>query len=610
MSGPLAAPLSSSPPIKYYADRLAACEGVVDFLARRDVWVGRARLAAFALILLAFWLSFGFLQLPSVIIALPAAGFIWLLFYHDRLRGQLSSARRAVAFYQQGTARLEERWIGQGLSGDRFMDADHAYSADLDLFGTGSLFELLCATRTTSGQDTLAAWLLAPAAAEIIRARQDAVKEMRSMLELRERLHVLGGAIPAGVDLAGLAAWGVAPLVLHRPKLRLAAVLLAGATLFMIVWCLVGPHGLIPCLLLLLGEAAFAWHYHEQVDAIIKPIEKRAGELAIFAGVLALFERAPFQSARLQVLQKALATEGRPPSMRIAELNRLIDWLNSRRNPFFAILAPFLLWKTQHALAIEEWRSHAGPAIKRWLDAVGELEALSCLAAFAYEHPGDIFPEIESAGAQFEAADLGHPLLPARACIRNDVHLDPACRLLVVSGSNMSGKSTLLRTIGVNAVLAYAGAPVRAKRLRLTPLQIGATLRIQDSLQAGRSRFFAEIQRIRQLLDLAKKPPGLLFLLDELLHGTNSHDRRLGAEAIVHSLLQSGAIGLLTTHDLALTQLTQVLEPLAVNVHFEDHFEHGAMTFDYRMRPGVVEKSNAVALMKAVGIPIDADRRF
>jgi len=241
----------------------------------------------------------------------------------------------------------------------------------------------------------------------------------------------------------------------------------------------------------------------------------------------------------------------------------------------------------------------------RWLSAVGEFEALCALAAHAYENPDDAYPEVAEDGPCFEGESLGHPLLPRARCVRNDVHLSGETRLLLISGSNMSGKSTLLRTVGINTVLALAGAPVCATRLRVSPLVVGATLRIQDSLQAGRSRFYAEITRLRQLLDLAKAaPPPLLFLLDEILHGTNSHDRRLGAEAVVRSLLDRGAIGLVTTHDLALTHLAEVLARMAVNMHFADQIEGDQITFDYLMRPGVVQHSNALALMRAVGLEV------
>jgi DNA mismatch repair ATPase MutS len=243
--------------------------------------------------------------------------------------------------------------------------------------------------------------------------------------------------------------------------------------------------------------------------------------------------------------------------------------------------------------------------LPRWLTVIGETEALAALACFAYENPAYPFPELLNDGPLFEATGLGHPLLPQAECIVNDVSLTPQLRLLVVSGSNMSGKSTFLRTIGANAVLALAGAPVRAQALRLSPLAIGATLRIQDSLLAGRSRFYAEITRLRQIVDRTHEPLPVLFLLDEMLHGTNSHDRRIGAEAVVRTLLARPTIGLLTTHDLALAELAERLAPAAANVHFADHLVDGTLQFDYRLRPGVVQHSNALALMRAVGLDVE-----
>jgi len=278
--------------------------------------------------------------------------------------------------------------------------------------------------------------------------------------------------------------------------------------------------------------------------------------------------------------------------------------LDARRNELFGALAARVLWGTQLAFAIERWRTMYGPALARWLAAVGEIEALCALAGYAYEHPEDPFPEIVEAGPCFEAEGLGHPLIGAQRCVRNDVRLGADCRVFVVSGSNMSGKSTLLRSVGTAAVLAQAGAPVRARRLRLSPLHVGASIRIVDSLQAGTSHFYAEITRLRQLMDLTGRQPPLLFLLDEILHGTNSHDRGIGAEAVIRGFVARGAIGLVTTHDLALARVAEQLAPRAANVHFEDHLENGQMTFDYRMRPGVVQKSNAVALMRAVGLEV------
>jgi DNA mismatch repair ATPase MutS len=341
-----------------------------------------------------------------------------------------------------------------------------------------------------------------------------------------------------------------------------------------------------------------------RVQRVVKPVESAANDLTLFAGILRRFERTQFASAHLNSLRARLDTSGVSPSVRIAQLGRLADWLSAPHNQFFALFAPLLLWTTQLAFAIEAWRATAGSAIARWFDVVGEFEALGALAAYAYENPLDPFPEVVSEGRCFVGEALGHPLMPMDRCVRNDVCLGGELRLLVVSGSNMSGKSTLLRTVGINTVLALAGGPVRARSLRISPLVIGATLRIQDSLQAGRSRFYTEILRVRQLLEMAKGAPPLLFLLDEFLLGTNSHDRRVGAEAVIRTLIDAGAIGLITTHDLALADIADRLAPRAANVHFEDQFTNGTLSFDYRMRPGIVTTSNALALMRATGIEV------
>ena len=252
---------------------------------------------------------------------------------------------------------------------------------------------------------------------------------------------------------------------------------------------------------------------------------------------------------------------------------------------------------------IEAWRQESGPHIEGWLLAVGEIEALCALSGYAYENPDDPFPELAET-ACFDAEGLGHPLMPLAELVRNDLSIGDGLRLLVVSGSNMSGKSTLLRSVGLNAALAQAGAPVRARRLRLSPLAIGASMRPVDSLQEHTSRFYAEIKRLRAIVSLTEEKLPAIFLLDELLSGTNSHDRRIGAEAIVKGLVKRGAVGLVTTHDLALTKITEQLGTRAANVHFEDRLENGKMVFDFKMRPGVVERSNALDLMRSIGLDV------
>ena len=360
----------------------------------------------------------------------------------------------------------------------------------------------------------------------------------------------------------------------------------------------------MPTVILLLIEAVVGLAYRTKVIKIIDTVDEPANELRVLYSSLKRLHGESFQAAKLQELRLRIETTGTHAADQIAAFLRYVELLNQRRNEYFAMFARPLFWGVHLSYAVEGWRRRHGGDLERWLEAVGEVEALCALAGYSFEHPEDPFPEIVESGTCLEAEDARHPLLPHAQCIPNSLKLGGDLRLLIVSGSNMSGKSTLLRTIGTNAVLAQAGGSVRARRFKLSIVDIGATLRVQDSLQGGTSRFYAEIKRLHDVMELTKSGEPVLFLFDEILHGTNSHDRAIGAEAVVRGLLERNAIGLVTTHDLALARVADVLAPRAANVHFEDHLENGRMIFDYQLRPGVVQKSNALELMRAVGLEV------
>jgi hypothetical protein len=537
-------------------------------------------------------------------LVLPAAAFLVLAVLQENLIRKLRYRERAIAFYERGQARLEDRWEGSGEGGERFLDPLHPYARDLDIFGGGSMFELLCTARTRAGEETLAAWLLSAAPVDEVLARQQAVRELANRVEFRERLFSLGETVRLGVHPEVLAAWGERKAAFAaRPTRVVTGVLAVLWLLSLVSWALWGLSDITGAITIL--NLAWAHRIYRRSDEAATALEKAADGLALLAGLLALMEQEHFHSPRLIALQATLKRDSLAPSAAIHKLARVVEYVNSRHSLFLRPLDLVTFWSTQLVFAAERWQQEFGPAIRGWLKAVGELEALTALAGYAYEHPHDVFAEFDAAGPVFEAEAMAHPLLPAAKAVRNDLKLGDGMQLLILSGPNMAGKSTFIRSVGVNAVLAECGAPVRAARLRLSPLTVAASICILDSLSGGVSRFYAEIHRVKLISDLAAGPVPVLFLLDELLSGTNSHDRLAGSEFIVRSLMGQNAIGIVSTHDLALTKIPEEMGSRAANCHFEDRFEDGQLIFDYKLKPGVVKTSNALLLMRSIGLGVD-----
>ena len=536
-------------------------------------------------------------------IFLPAFLFILLAVMHENVIRALKKCERAILFYERGLARIGDQWMGKGETGERFSDPSHPYARDLDLFGKGSLFELLCDARTRVGEETLAKWLLSPAPPEEVFSRNHAITDLRCRLDLREDLATLGELVRSAVRPDSLVAWAEGPLLLQSRVGRVASLLLSLLWLSSLVAWAVWDLRYVAFLSTAIN-LTFGFVYRANVRTIVAGVETSAQDLALLSKVLTRLEREKFSAAKLVDLQGRLHDRGALPSRSIARLGRLVELLISRRNPILQVTGPFVLWTLNLAFAIEAWRKRFGPAVRGWLSAVGEMEALSSLASYSYEHPADVFPEFTEDAPCFDAEAFAHPLIPETRAVQNDLQLGRDFRLMIISGPNMAGKSTFLRSVGINAVLAQCGAPVRAKRLRLSSLTVAASVCVLDSLQGGISRFYAEIARLKLIVDLTRGPSPVLFLLDELLQGTNSHDRRIGAEAIARSLFERGAIGLITTHDLALAEIADSLGPGAGNFHFEDRLENGKLRFDYHLTPGVVQTSNALDLMRSIGLDV------
>ena len=596
-------PEPSDDPRAEYLRRLEACQTTQALYESQHRSLGIAKLALGGATLVAIGLAL-VAKLVSVLWVLaPLFAIIILAIVHDRILKKRGRCSRTVAYYQRALARIDHRWMGSGETGERFQSPSHPYSRDLDIFGAGSLFELLCTARTRVGQETLAKWLLEPASPQHIRARQEAVVDLRTRLDLREELAVLADEASSLTPADALAAWGEGAPLLASTFLRIVCAILAGLWLVSLVpWMAWGVA--YPAVLASVANVSVNLAYRRRVGAAVSAVESSARDLGLLAGVLARLEREQFAAARLVELRAMLQSQGLPPSRWIARLNRLLEYLDSRRNLFVGPIDLFMFWTLQCACAVEVWRKQTGPAVRQWLAVVGEFEALSSLGNYAYEHPDDVFPEFAETSPCFEAIGLAHPLLSDCDAVRNDLRFGSNLQVLIISGPNMAGKSTFVRAVGINAVLAQCGAPVRARRLRLSPLAVGASICVLDSLQGGISRFYAEIRRLKQIIDLTQGRLAVLFLLDEFLQGTNSQDRRVGAEAMVRRLVERGAIGLVTTHDLALAQIANGLGPRATNAHFEDCLEDGKLVFDYRLQPGIVETSNALSLMRSIGLDV------
>lgn len=607
-------------PVSAYRTRIADADAALARSDRRHAHLANIRLATAAAALVLGWLAFGG-SLSWWWLAAPLAIFIGLAVAHDRVLRAAGRLRRVREFYTRGLARMDGTWLtwpgGFSTRPDVNEEGGDGTAHDLDLVGRGSLFELMDTTRTDAGRATLIEWLTAtpadvPGHAAEVRSRHAAVAELRDDAAFRESLAASAVDVQAS-RTSSLIDWAQQGPAFGAGTLAAFATLaLGGVTLAAGVALGAWPSVLIVAGFLAQFTVTFVWGL--RTARTIAGIDKAAGDLTLLRALLARIEAQSFASPRLRHVCDTLPADGRTASAAIGALERRVQWLDSCRNQIFFPVAVFFQVPALLVIAIDRWRAAHGASIAGWVAAVGEIEALSAIGTYAFEHPADPFPEIDETAPVFASDALGHPLLHDRVAVRNDVRIGAGGpQMLIVSGSNMSGKSTLLRSVGLNVVLAMAGAPVRASRLRVSVLTVGATLRVDDSLQSGHSRFYAEILRIRTVIDRARGAVPLVFLLDEILAGTNSFDRRIGAEGVVRTLLSLGAIGFITTHDLALTELaarvgapaSAAAGPAIQNVHFEDRLESGAMVFDYRMRPGVVEHSNALALMRAVGIDVE-----
>jgi hypothetical protein len=596
---------------QHYEQALAKQRHRIQRLERRSRLLAAMRLlvVAFAIAVLAGLVWWDLPPAAWSVVVLSVVAFAALVIVHARVHRAKDSALAAVRFHERGLARLDGRWTELPHTTEQ-PPSGQLFAGDLDLFGAASLCQLLDATETRFGQERLAS-LLTESTAEGALERQEAVRDLAARVDFREELSVLGALVGQDrPDPRALLAWaeGATPVQGGRLLRMIGRVLpLVFASMLLSTLVFGAPRAVLGGVLVV-AIGADLWT-RKRVGAIASLLGSASaeGNLARYSEMLAAIERVAFDAPLLRDLATHLSASGTRATRELARLERLVGFLEARNNEGFRLfLGPLLLWDLNFVLALETWRSRVGLQVRRWLQVVAEVEALASLAAFAFERPQCPYAELVSE-PRFEAQGLSHPLLAG--AVGNDLVLEGPGHALLVTGSNMSGKSTLLRAVGTNVVLAYAGAPVCATRLVLGPVVLATSMRVSDSLARGISHFLAEVQRLREVLDCAKPPAAVLFLLDEILHGTNSRERIIGAKAILRTLLGRGAMGLVSTHDLGLGDFASEPNSRVKNVHFQEQIEGETMTFDFRLREGLVHSSNALRLMKLVGIevPLDPD---
>jgi hypothetical protein len=583
-------------------------------LDRRARRIATARLvlaaAAIALIAGIVWARLGAQAWAAL--GVDVVAFLVLVFVHARVHEARDRAAAALRFHERGLARLDHAWDRLSRGSERFRSADHPFAGDLDVFGHGSVMQLVDATETRFGEERLAALLsqgdpgLWP---DDVAARQGAVRDMSTRAAFRESMATAGGVLgDEKPDPGPLLAWAEKSEGLPRSLAVLAWALPVGLLAVVVLGPALGLRaGAVT--VAVLAQITLGIAVGVRLTPMLQAASSRESAATRWRAMIAAIEAEPFEAPLLSRLRERLSTGKRRASEEIAALERIVGFVDARQNEVFRLLVgPLLMWDVHCAFALLRWRARAGVHVRGWLDVLGEAEALASLGGFAHEHPGFAWPDAAREPC-FEARALGHPLIAHAHRVGNDVRLPSAGKALVVTGSNMSGKSTLLRAIGVNAALAFAGAPVCAEALRIGPARVATSMRIEDSLEQGVSHFFAELRRLKRVLDMAHEAggPPVLFLLDEILHGTNSRERVIGACAVVREMLSRGALGAVSTHDLGITALERELGGSVENVHFEEQVQGEAMTFDYVLRPGIVQSSNALRLMRAVGIGVADD---
>ncbi len=564
-----------------------------------------ARLAAFAggLLLFAVLLS---LSVMAALVTLSAALilFAWLVIKHENTEKSRKRYLRLAEINRLELKCLEGDFSGF-KPGEEYAERDHPYSYDLDIFGKASLFQFICRTTSRPASDRLAEYLKQPATKDEILLRQEAVAELQPLTDWRQELMTLGYVTAgAGNDPAQLRQWLDSDDLFSKTGRE--KIITGGLTFMALAAVIAVIAGLPAGILAPLFGVNFIFYFtrFRKISKLQEQVSRSSDLLKSYSAIINLIDNRNFASPLLKKIQAAFRDEI-AASDRIRQLSKLVSRLDYRLNVLVSAPLNLLFFMDIHfCLALEKWKREHASRIPGWFASMAEFETLASLANMAFNNPGWVYPEVTDDYFIFRADDMGHPLIPEGRRINNGFTTEGAGKTIIVTGSNMSGKSTFLRTCGVNAVLAFAGAPVCASAFTVSLVRLHSSMRISDSLEENISSFYAELRRLRAIISGAESDPKVFLLLDEILRGTNSDDRYAGSVALIKQLTGYGSVAIVATHDLRLAGLEQELPQSIENYHFDVKVNDEELFFDYRLTPGICSSFNASLLMKKMGIKV------
>ncbi|MEO0471845.1 MAG: hypothetical protein AAF206_19625 [Bacteroidota bacterium] len=597
--------------LQQYQDALNESKGRYNFLsyARLGVFVLFVALAVFV-----FRIDFFLGMLVSVV---GLGIFLYLVKQHVEVAAKRAHLQRLI-----GIAELEQK----ALAGDRsdfsdgksFINSQHAYSFDLDIFGRASIFQAINRTATVKGKEKLAAWLQAPFQdqSSILR-QQEAIQDWSQQLGANLDFEATGAGLEEkGTEWDALTEWLADPVFFKTHPLypKLLWILPGLFVVALLAWIIpdipalreslvdVRISGLVPTAVFFLNLIVIGPHL-KRTGRQQAQLGKKSNILRTYARLLKRIEDAEVKSERLASLQKRLIHHGEKASAAIERLGDLTYYLDQRLNPFAGVLLNgMMLWDIRCQYRLEVWKESHREALVDWLEVMQEWDALNSLARYAANHPAFVYPKVEKGPFHLHADALGHPLLNPTTRVDNDVMLNKPGEFLVITGANMAGKSTFLRTVGVNLILAMCGVPVCAKEFRFSPIEMITSVRATDSLDDNESYFYAELKQLKAIIDKLKQGKPVFIIVDEMLRGTNSKDKQTGSIKFIEQLIQLKGVGLIATHDLALGNLADQYPEYAFNKRFEVDIYDDHLDFDYKLKDGISQNLNATFLMQKMGI--------